>query len=164
MQVLQRLKFRNPIKIQHIRNGKVIGEYDIFNGVTTEGVNHLLDVTFDGATANANWYIGLVDNAGFSAFADADTMASHGGWSESTAYGEATRVEWAPAAAASRSISNTVTVDFTINTTVTIKGVFITSVSTKSGTTGVLWATAAFSTAVPLVNADILKVTYAVSA
>jgi hypothetical protein len=109
------------------------------------------------------WYIGLVENAGFSAFANADTMASHAGWAESSAYTEANRPTWTAGAAASRQITNAATVDFSINASVTIKGLFIASNNTKGGTTGTLWSTAAFGSRVALNNGDTLKVTYTLS-
>jgi hypothetical protein len=90
-------------------------------------------------------------------------MASHAGWTESTDYDEVSRVTWNPDAAASRAVTNSTTVDFTMNATKTIKGIFITSNNTKGGTTGTLWATAAFSSNASVVATDVLKVTYTVS-
>ena len=118
---------------------------------------------FHGTTAIATWYIGLVDNSGFTAFAEADTMSSHGGWNEFTTYSESTRVEWTEDAAASKSITNSTVVTFNITGSGTLKGAFITSDSTKSGTSGTLWATAAFGSTVPVVNTDQLKITYTVN-
>lgn len=134
------------------------------NGVTDEGKNKLLDVMFHAITQIGTWYVGLVDNTGFTAFADTDTMASHGGWSEATIYSESTRVEWTEGAAASKQITNASPLTFSINASGTIHGIFVTSDSTKSGTTGVLWATAALSTNRAVNNGDSLKITYTVGA
>jgi hypothetical protein len=138
--------------------------YEFPNGIVDEGMNHILDTQFHGTTQVTTWYIGLVDNSGFSAFADADTLSSHAGWSEFTSYTEANRVTWAEDAASSRSISNSTTADFSINATGNLKGIFVSSNNVKStGNTGTLWSTAAFSSVVATANGDTLKVTYTVS-
>lgn len=150
-------------RIQHLRDGRVIGEYDVPNGIVDVGLNHILDAEFHSGSQITTWYVGLVDNAGFSAFANGDTMSSHAGWAESVAYSNANRPQWTCGAASSRQISNSTTVDFTINATATIKGLFITSDNTKSGTSGTLWSTAAFGSTVSVASGDTLKVTYTVS-
>lgn len=150
-------------KIEHIRDGKVLATFEVPNGITDVGLNHILTTEFNAGAQITAWYIGLVDNDGFSAFADEDTMASHAGWDESVAYDEATRPEWTAGDAAERAITNAATVDFTMNATATIKGLFITSQNTKSGTTGTLWATAAFGSTIAVADDDVLKVTYTVS-
>jgi len=154
---------RGKFKIEHIRDGKVIAEYEFPNGIVDVGLNHILDTEFHNQAAVATWYLGLVDNASWTAFAAADIMSSHAGWIENSDYDEATRPEWTEGAAAARTITNAVTVDFTISATVTIKGIFVTSVNTKGGSTGILWATAAFGSTVAVVDNDVLKVTYTVS-
>ena len=133
------------------------------NGIVDEGIEYLLDAGFNGGSQVSTWYMGLVDNSGFTAFDNADTMASHSGWTESTVYTEGTRPEWTAGAAATRSVTNSTTVDFSMNASATIKGIFVTSVNTKSGTTGTLWSTAAFSSNATVTNGDTLKVTYTVS-
>lgn len=160
----ERINFKNPILFQVFdKDGNLKFEEEVFNGITDEGIEYLLDAGFNGGTQDTTHYVGLVDNSGFSAFADADTMASHAGWSESTAYSEGTRPAWNPDAAATRAVTNSTTVDFTASGSATIKGIFVSSNSTKSGTTGTLWATAAFSSTASIVASDVLKVTYTVS-
>jgi len=153
----------NPFVEHFDKSGRLKGIFDIDNGIVDVGINYLLDAGFDGGTPITTWYTGLVDDAGFSAFANADTMASHAGWTESTAYTEANRPEWTAGTPSSRSITNASTVDFSINATVTIHGIFITSDNTKSGTTGTLWSTAAFASPVSAQSGDTLKVTYTLS-
>ena len=144
-------------------DGNLKATYELPNGIVDVGMNHILDTQFHGSAAVSPWYISLVDNAAWSAFANADTMAAHAGWAESVAYTEANRVEWTEGAAATRSITNAATVDFSINATVTFKGIFVTSDNTKSGTIGTLWSTAAFASTVSAVSGDTLKITYTVS-
>lgn len=158
-----KLGMRGKMKVQHIRNGKVIGEYEFPNGITNVGLNHLLDVGFHGSSATATWYVGLIDNSGYSAVADSDTMSSHAGWNEFTTYSDATRIGWVEDAAASRAITNSTPSTFNINGSGTVRGVFITSDNTKSGTSGTLWATALFASTVAVTNGDQLKVTYTIS-
>ena len=162
-EILAQLLARGKFKAQHIRDGKVIGEYDFPNGIVDVGLNSILGIMFHADTQITTWYLGLIDNSGFSALANADTMSSHAGWNEFTTYSQANRPTWTPGAASGRSITNGTTVDFSITGSGTIKGIFVTSNNTKGGTTGTLWATAAFSSNVSVVNGDTLKVTYTVS-
>ena len=150
--------------VEHFRDGKLIGTHELPNGIVDVGINHILEVEFNGGTQVTTWYIGIIDNASFSALAAADTMASHAGWIEVTTYDEATRPEWTAGTAAARAITNAVSVDFTISATKTLKGIFITTQNTKGGTTGTLWSTAAFGSTVSVVDDDVLKITYSISA
>jgi hypothetical protein len=144
--------------------GNLKQRIELPNGITNVGKNHALDVIFAAATQVATWYIGLIDNSGFTALAAADTMGSHAGWNEFTTYSEATRQEWDEDAAASQSITNSSPVTFSINGSGTVKGIFVTSGSAKSGTTGTLWSTGLFSSNIAVVNGDSLKITYTVNA
>lgn len=159
-----RFKPKGRFNVQCVgKDGQVKWEQSFPNGIVDVGLHYLLDAGFNGGTQVSTWYMGLIDNAGFSALANADTMASHAGWSESTAYDEAARPEWDAGAAGTRAVTNAATTDFTMSATVTIKGIFVTTVNTKGGTTGTLWATAAFSSNASVVDGDTLKVTYTVS-
>jgi len=158
---------KGKFQVEHRdKYGRLKGVYDFLNGIVNEGKNLLLDVMFSDETpvGSASWYIGLIDNSGFSSLADTDTMSSHSGWNEFTSYSEANRVGWGPGAAASQSITNATAATFNITGSGTVKGPFITSNNTKGGTTGYLWATALFSADVPVNNGDQLKITYTVSA
>lgn len=161
----QKANLKGRVVIEHRdRDDNLKAIYDFPNGIVDEGMEHLLDVGFHGSSQTATWYIGLVDNSGFSAFADVDTLSSHSGWSEFTSYTEANRVAWQEDAASSRSISNSTTADFSINASGNLKGIFVSSNNVKStGNTGTLWATAAFSSVVATANGDTLKVTYTIS-
>jgi hypothetical protein len=160
----QDFRAKGKFRIEH-RNaaGKLLGVYEVPNGIVDVGLNHILDTEFNGGTPITTWYIGLIDNASFSALANADTMASHAGWIENNDYTQANRVTWTSGAAAARSITNASTCDFSMNATKTIKGIFITSNNTKGGSTGTLWSTAAFGSTVSVNNGDTLKVTYTLS-
>jgi len=150
--------------VEHIRGGKTIAKEEIKNAATNVGLNLMLDAMFTGATAISSWYMGLIDNANYSAVANDDTMASHAGWQESVAYSESARPAWGVGAAGSQSVTNATAVDFTINASAVIKGIFVTSDSTKSASTGTLWATSIFSSARTVNSGDVLKLTYTVTA
>jgi len=158
------MKLRGAFKVEHRdADGNIKGVYDFPNGIVDEGLNHILNTQFHGTSQVSTWYIGLVDNDSWTAFADADTLSSHAGWAENSHYTESERVTWAEDAAATRSITNSTTADFSINATGNIKGIFVSSNGVKAGATGTLWSTAAFSSVVSVANGDTLKVTYTVS-
>lgn len=137
------------------------------NGVVNEGFNIMLDSTFrnGSATLYPNWYILLIGNSGYSALNAGDTMSSHSGWTEdSTHYTATNRPAWTPGAAASKSITNSTSVNFAMNADGTIiKGIAVSSDNTLAGTAGKLWATGLFSADQTLYNGDTLKITYTVT-
>jgi hypothetical protein len=180
---MEKLPIRGRFQVEHIRGGKVIGNYDFPNGITNEGKNHLLDVHFHGTTAIATWYLGLIDNAGYTALAAADIYdninQAGNGWDEFANYTDdanadstTTRPAWVEGAASGQSITNASPIIFDITGTGTVKGVFLaggTNAQTKSdhtsGSANKLWATALFTGGdVAVLNGDQLKVTYTVSA
>ena len=154
-------KMKGRYQLEHWRNGKLLQVLKGHNDIVDEGLDKLLDVQFHGTTPINPWYIGLVDNASWTAFADADTLASHAGWLENTDYA-GTRKEWTEDAASGQSITNTTVVTFVMNATKVIKGIFVNSAT--SGTVGTLWATASFASTISVVNADEIKLTYTVDA
>lgn len=147
-------------------DGTVKWEDDIKNLVTTVGKNHALDTELAGSAYTAAWYIGLISSVSYTTGpAAGDTMASHGGWTEDATYSNATRVAPAFAAASAGSKATSSAAAFTINGTATIKGCFMNSVSTKSGTTGTLFSAGLFSGGDKAVaNGDTLNVSYTLSA
>jgi hypothetical protein len=160
-QAQQAMPLRGSYYIEH-RNaaGKLIGLYRVPNGIVDVGMNDLLDVAFGADTQHTAWYIGLIDNSGYTGVSDSDTLSSHAGWSEATPY-SGNRVAWSVGAASSRSISNGTTADFSITGSATLKGIFVTDQA--SGTSGILWSTALFSSTVTVAASDTLKITYTVS-
>ena len=123
---------------------KKLVDKTISNGIVLTSINDLWEVYFRGGTQSSTWYIGLIDNTGYTAVNNStDTMSSHSGWTElHTEYSEATRPEWSTDAAASQTIANSGKAIFTFTSSGDIRGFFITSDNTKNGTTGTLWSTA----------------------
>ena len=127
------------------RDGKLKWEDEIRNLVVDEGLNDLLDKYLKGSAYTAAFYVGLTDDT---PTVDAsDTMASHSGWSEVTAYDEAVRQTLTLGSVSSQSVSNSASkAAFTCSTdSTTVGGAFITTNSTKSGDTGTLYGAGAFS-------------------
>lgn len=146
------------------RNGKLRWKEEIPNVVFDVGKAHLLNVGFN-ALAQDTWYVGLVDSSGFTGFVAGDTIASHGGWVENTAYTGANRLTWtASGAATTGTIDNLPGVSFNFTTTETIRGAFLVGGTAgggqiKGGVTGFLYGAAQFGAPRSVFNGDILRVT-----
>lgn len=151
------------IRVECVRDGKVVWVEEGPNLIVTTGRNKLLDETLEGSSYTAAWYMGLINNSGFSAIAAGDTMASHAGWTESADYDEANRPTISFAAASSGSKATDSAVAFTIDATVTINGIFVADNATKSGATGTLFSGKSFSSPRACEDNDVLNVTYTVS-
>lgn len=142
-------------------DGEVKWTESIDNLVTNVGRADVLNRYVKLGALPAAWYIGLIDNASFSAVANADTLSSHAGWIESTAYTGNRK------AFAGGSVTGTTTASvdnsaspgaFAINGTATINGCFIADAAT--GTSGILYSAASFSGGNrAVVNGDVLNVT-----
>jgi hypothetical protein len=143
-------------------DGNLKWEDSIENLVVTVGKANLLNVYLASGTQTTTWYLGLVDGASTPTYNVGDTMLSHAGWTESVAYSNATRPTGTFATTATSSISTSATT-FTINATATIAGVFLTTISTKSGTTGTLYSAGSFATSRAVISGDSLLVTYTAS-
>lgn len=160
---------RGEFLIEHIRDGKVINELRLKNTVVNEGKNLLLGTAFHADTQITTWYIGLMDNASYTANPGTDSMASHAGWLEwglaggTAGYSETVRQTWGVGAASSQSITNGTPATFSINASGTLKGCFVCTSNTKGGTSGTLWSTLAFGSTVAVTNGDSIKVTYVLS-
>jgi len=138
------------------------------NLVVNVGLQYMAGTALDGATARiTSWYIGLYGAGASNTPAASDTMSSHAGWTEITAYSNATRpaATFAAATTANPSVvTNTASkASFSINsgTQITIGGAFLTSDNTKGGTTGTLFSASDFTGGDrSVVNGDTLQVTY----
>lgn len=135
------------------------------NLVTTAGLNDSLDKQFKASSYTAAWYVGLT--AGSPTFAAGDTMSSHSGWTEVTAYSESNRPTLTLGSVSGGSVDNSAskaTYSISSNST-TIGGGFIVTNNTKGGTTGTLYGGGAFTAGnKTLDNGDTLSVTATLTA
>jgi len=137
--------FKNTYIVEcHMPDGKLRWSERNDNIVVNDGLNDYLNKYFKGAAYTAAFYVGVA--GGTPVFAAADTLASHGGWAEVTAYSEAVRQTLTLGSVASQTVNNSASkAVFTINVNDTvIGGTFLATNSTKGGTTGVLYGGAAF--------------------
>lgn len=144
----------------HVRDGKVIDEWEDENLVPTEGLNHILSTELAGGTQVTTWYLAPYEaNATPTSTWTAANFTANS--TESTAYTSGTRVAWTAGSASGGVISNSASpATFTFNATKTIYGAGLLSVSTKSSTSGVLFSASLFSSAKSVVNLDQLILTY----
>ena len=136
------------------------------NLVVNVGLKDMNDKYFSGSAYTAAWYIGLYGAGASNNPAAGDTMSSHAGWVEVTAYSQATR----PAAtfgAATTADPSVITnaanaAQFSITGTTVVGGAFLINNNTKGGTTGVLFSAADFQAPGDrsVVSGDIINVTY----
>ncbi len=139
------------------------------NLVVNVGLQDMNAKYFTGSAYTAAWYIGLYGAGASNTPAASDTMSSHAGWTEVVPYSNATRpvcTFGVPTTANPSVATNSASpASFSINTTATVGGAFLTSSSTKSGTTGTLYSAADFGSPGDrsVANGDVLNVTYTLS-
>lgn len=132
---------------------------EVPNLVVNEGLNFVLSTVFKGSAYTADWYVGL---KGSGTIAAGDTLASHGGWSEITAY-SGDRKGLTFGSVASQSVDNSASpASFAINGTATVAGGFVTTA--ESGTSGTIYGVSNFSSARDVEDGDTLNVTVTATA
>ncbi len=143
-------------------------EAKIPNVVCTIGKNFLLDSGLGGSAYTAAFYLGLISSVSYTAVSAADTMASHAGWLEAgatnapTYSGARKTAAWSAASGGSKALSAGLV--FTFTGSGTVKGCFLTTVSTVDGTTGTLYSAGLFSGGdQPVVSTNTLTVSYTAS-
>lgn len=135
---------RVPLSLLQTIDSMVVGGGELIwsdtghNRVVNVGLDEILDKFFKGSTYTASHFVGLTD--GTPTTAASDTMGSHSGWAEVTAYDEAARQAYSPGSVSGQAVNNSGSkASFTIDTnSTTIGGGFLTTVSTKGGSTGIL--------------------------
>jgi hypothetical protein len=148
------------------QDGNLKWETKAKNLVTNAGLQDMNAKYFTGSAYTAAWYIGLVDNAGFTAYAAADTMASHAGWAENVGYSGSNRgtATFATPTLADPSVitNNASQASFSITSTATIRGAFLTATQDKTVNSGVLFSEADFEApgSRSVVSGDTLNVRY----
>lgn len=143
-------------------DGSIRWEDWIENLVVTEGRNYYLNAGLKGVAQISSWFVGLT--AASPTVAAGDTLASHAGWTEFSAYTEAARQALTLGTVAAGSVDNSANkATFSINANgSSIGGLFIASAST--GTAGTLLGAGAFTGGnKPADDGDTLSVTATLS-
>ena len=142
------------------RKDGTVETWENHNLVVNQGLNHILDVVLHATAAVSPWYVGIYEG-NYTPLATDTAATIVAASTECTAYDEATRQEYVEAAASSQSTTNSASrATFTFNATKTIYGAFLSSVSTKSATTGTLLAADKAATGKAVTSGDQLLVTY----
>ena len=151
------------------KDGNLKWSADTKNLVVNAGLAYMAGTALTSVAQITTWYIGLYGSGASNTPAAGDTMSSHAGWTEVTAYSNATRVAatFVTATTANPSVvtNSASPATFNINGTTTVGGAFLTSGSAKGGTTGTLFSAADFSSPGDrsVVSGDIISVTYTFS-
>lgn len=125
--------------------GRQFWSDDWSNMIVNAGLNDMLDKYFKGSAYTAAHYVGLTD--GTPTVAAGDTMGSHAGWAEVTAYTETVRQTLTLGTVSSQSVDNSASkATYSINAdSTTIGGAFVAGSSAKSETASTLLSVGAFS-------------------
>lgn len=124
------------------------------NLITTEGLNDVTSKYFKGSAYTAAHYVGLKGTGSVSA---GDTLASHAGWTEITAY-TGNRKALTLGTVSGGTVDNSASkASFAINGTANVYGAFLATVS--SGTSGVLYSASDFSVNKSVTSGDTIEVT-----
>ena len=151
------------------KEGNLKWEQKSHNLVVNVGLADMNTKYFKGSGYTAAWYIGIYGPAASNNPSSTDTMASHAGWTEVTAYSNATRpaATFGAATTADPSvIANSASPgQFLINASANVGGAFLTSGDLPGGSSGTLFSASDF--AAPgdrtVQNGDVLSVTYTFS-
>ena len=157
----------------HDAEGRLLWqEKEVPNHVTNVGVAWMLDQTLRTPATHVAPILGLISGSSFTATANADTMASHGGWLEAgdaspgpSFSGARQTAVFTAAVSGTRTITMSPALTFNMTATAgTVQGAFIVygtgAVTTLESSAGVLLSAGAFSTPQPVVNGNVLTVNY----
>lgn len=150
------------------KNGRVKWVDEVHNLITNEGLDHLLDVLLHADTQVDPWYLAIFEDNHTPVAGDTYAVP---GYTECTAYDEATRPAYVEAAASSQSVTNSASPGtFTINATKSVYGAALVGGGSAPGTKGdaagggTLLCAVSFSSVKNVESGDTLNVTYTLSA
>ena len=148
-----------------LRNRELLGSQTDPNLVTNEGLDHILSVLLAGGTQISPWYIGIFSGNYTPVATDTAANIVANATEAQSQYDESARPTYTEGTVSGQSVDNSASkATFTINSTVTIYGAFLISVSTKGSTTGTLLAASRFASQRDLIATDQLLITYTFSA
>lgn len=161
---MEKISIGSVWKWEHWLNGILLRSWTERNLVTTEGLNHLLDAVFAADTQITTWYVAPFEDDHTPAAGDTYAVP---GFTECTAYGEASRVQWQQGGAAAGVITNSaIKASLTFNAVKTIYGAALVGGGTAAATKddqaggGTLFCESQFSGGSEnVLNGSVLKVT-----
>jgi hypothetical protein len=142
------------------RGKEIVDHFVEKNLLVAQGLTSMLGVYLHADTQLPSWYIGLFEGNYTPVDGDlASNIATNA--TETTAYVSATRPQFVPAAAATKSITNSASrADFVFNAGKTIYGAFMISDNAKNGVAGTLLSVARFAASKTVASSDELLLTY----
>lgn len=147
----------------HLRDGKVIDEWEDHNLVVNQGLDHILATEFGGGTQITSWFMAPFGNNYNPVGTDtAASIVANAG--EVTAYTASTRVPYVGVEGGQQVTNSASPANFTFTGAATIYGAMLISSSAQGSTAGVLFAAALFATSKVVANTDVLLITYAFGA
>lgn len=162
-------KFKGIFEIEvKDEQGNLISTSKAENLCVDQGLNRILNVMFNAATQITTWYCVMFENDYTPV--PGNTYAAPG-YVEFVAYNETTRPEYVEATSVAKSITNSANkAVFTANATKTLYGAALvgggTAPATKGDTAGggVLFCSGRFPTPQPVVNGNVINLTYTITA
>lgn len=121
------------------RGGEIRWKSRLRNGVTYQGLDHLLDRGFRGIAA-VTWYAGMIGTGGFTGLLPEDTALSHAGWIEYAGILIRKPLSWG--AASGGNISSGGAISLSVTGAGQVRGCLMASESAVGSTAGVLFSTA----------------------
>lgn len=165
MKIEQQVGWKGIFTLKHFRDGKLIGEDEVTNLITTEGKDYIADLSYNNNdTQETSWYLALFGNNLSPVVGDTAALVAARLGELDAEIVETNRPQWVknsltPNTGASSSNSES-PATFTAATNDTIYGAYMVSSNALSGTTGVLLAASSFSTTRSVLTDDILQLTY----
>lgn len=153
----------------HDQEGNLKWEQKSHNLVVNVGLAFVNTTFFKGSGYTAAWYVGIYGPASSNNPSSSDTMASHAGWTEVTAYSNATRpaATFGAATTADPSViaNSAAPAQFLVNASANVGGAFLVNDDTPGGSSGTLFSASDFAAPGDRVvqNGDVLSVTYTFS-
>lgn len=156
--------FKGVYSFEQWRDGGLVLAWEETNLIPEQGLNSVLGVYCHADAQITSWFMAL--SSGVYVPNDTDTAANIvARATEITGYAEATRRGVTFAAAAAKSITNSAArATFTMNTSTTVNGAFISSVATKSAITGTLLSSLAATTPRAVISGDQILATFTLTA
>ena len=141
-------------------DGKIKWQTEPFkNRIPTEGELYIRNAAFASGSQFGSWYVGLYSGAYTPQPTDTMATIASAATEITTAYSESTRQLLVPDTASGGMFKNSASpAVFTFTADTTVRGVVLSSNSTKGGTTGVLASVALASAPKAVANGEVLNV------